>query len=63
MRKNNPDTYKKVLNQIDAVPEECLFIDDRPAFLNVAKEVGLNTIQFVDSYQLGAELVGFSITL
>jgi putative hydrolase of the HAD superfamily len=63
LRKNNPDTYRKVLNQIEAIPEACLFIDDRPMFLNVAKEVGLNTIQFEDSNQLRAGLEKYSISV
>ena len=63
MRKNNPDTYWKILSQIDALPEECLFIDDRPMFLDVAKEVGLSTIQFDNSNQLRAALERYSITI
>jgi putative hydrolase of the HAD superfamily len=63
MRKNNPDTYRKILNQIEAIPEECLFIDDRLMFLDAAKEVGLNTIQFEDSNQLRAGLERYSITI
>jgi FMN phosphatase YigB (HAD superfamily) len=62
-RKNNSDTYTKVLNLINAIPEECLFIDDRPIFLDVAKEVGFNTIQFDDSNQLRAALERYSITI
>jgi putative hydrolase of the HAD superfamily len=63
MRKNNPDTYWKILKQIDAIPEECLFIDDRLMFLDVAKEVGLNTIHFDDSNQLRAALERYSISV
>jgi HAD superfamily hydrolase (TIGR01509 family) len=63
MRKNNSDTYTKVLNLINAIPEECLFIDDRPMFLDVAKEVGLSTIRFEDSIQLRAALGRYLITI
>jgi putative hydrolase of the HAD superfamily len=62
-RKNNPDTYRKVLSQIGVMPEACLFIDDRPMFLDVAKEVGLNTLQFENSTQLKAALERYSINL
>ena len=61
LRKNNPETYRTVLHQIDAQAEECLFIDDRRVFLEAAKQVGLNVIQFENSNQLRRDLRRYSI--
>jgi HAD superfamily hydrolase (TIGR01509 family) len=52
MRKNSAGTYGRVVRMIGASPQECLFIDDRRAFLDAAKEAGLQTLPFEDPAQV-----------
>jgi FMN phosphatase YigB (HAD superfamily) len=37
-------------------PDECLFIDDRPMNVEVARILGMHPIHFVDAGQLTADL-------
>jgi FMN phosphatase YigB (HAD superfamily) len=45
------------------VPEECIFIDDRPENLEVPKRLGMRTIQFVNAAQLRADLAGRNVNV
>lgn len=55
-RKTNPATYQYILSTLNLQAEACLFIDDREKFLEVAKEVGLQTLHFTDSLHVKAIL-------
>lgn len=48
MKINKPhvDAFQYVCQQEKIKPENCLFIDDRVANLDVAKQLGMNTIEF-----------------
>ena len=63
LRKNNPDVYREVLHQIGVPAAECLFIDDRPGFLEAASQVGLAGILFENSDQLKGKLREYSIAI
>ena len=63
LRKNNPDVYREVLHQIGVPAAECLFIDDRPGFLEAASQVGLTGILFENSDQLKGKLREYSIAI
>jgi HAD superfamily hydrolase (TIGR01509 family) len=56
MRKNDPATYRTVLSLMDCEAQECIFIDDRRAFLDAAARVDLLTILFEDSRHLARDL-------
>ena len=56
MDKLNPEFFKIVLNKFKVKPEECLYIDDWPDYLNTAKQMGMNTILFKDNEQLKRDL-------
>lgn len=43
LRKPDKKIYEKVIEEIGAAPEECIFFDDLQENLNAAKEVGLHT--------------------
>ena len=43
LRKPDKKIYEKVVEEIGANPEQCLFVDDLQENLNAAKEVGLQT--------------------
>jgi HAD superfamily hydrolase (TIGR01509 family) len=60
-RKNNPDTYHRVLEMIGVEPHECLFIDDRRVFLDAAAQAGLQTLLFEDAIQARKALAEIGI--
>lgn len=45
-RKPQPEIYQKVLKHIKLKPEETVFIDDIPAFVDGARAVGMHAIRF-----------------
>ena len=55
-RKPDPLIYQRALGITQRVPEECIFIDDRPANLEPAKNMGLGTILFRSAEELRAAL-------
>jgi putative hydrolase of the HAD superfamily len=54
--KPQPDHYRRALQITQRTPDECLFIDDRPMNVEVARILGMRPIQFVDAGQLAADL-------
>jgi putative hydrolase of the HAD superfamily len=54
--KPQPDHYRRALQITQRTPDECLFIDDRPMNVEVARILGMRPIQFVNAGQLAAEL-------
>ena len=55
-RKPDPKVYWKVLRSIKLRPEETVFIDDMPRFIEAAKKVGMKGICFRSNTQLKKEL-------
>ena len=56
-RKPNPEIYQKVLKLIGRFkPEETVFIDDHPGFIEGARAVGMHAILFKTPSQLIREL-------
>lgn len=55
-RKPDPRIFWKVLRRIRLRPEEVLFIDDMPNFVEAAKKVGMRGIRFRSNAQLKREL-------
>jgi putative hydrolase of the HAD superfamily len=56
LRKPDPHIYGLVLGITHRTPEECIFIDDRPANLEPAKALGIGTILFRSANELRASL-------
>ncbi|OGH12969.1 MAG: hypothetical protein A2776_02970 [Candidatus Levybacteria bacterium RIFCSPHIGHO2_01_FULL_40_10] len=56
IRKPNPAIYKLTLEKANAKPEEAVFIDDKPAFLIPAEEMGMLTFAFETPEKLKEEL-------
>lgn len=48
--------YESIATKLDALPEECVFIDDREGFAAGAKEVGMQAIWYQDNDQLKRDL-------
>lgn len=53
--------YEILLQRFGIKAEESLFIDDNPANVEAAKELGIHTIQFLDPQLLRAALKRFNI--
>lgn len=54
-RKPDPRIYKRAFEIAKVKPEECVYFDDRPMFVNVAKKLGINSFQhhkFEDTKQI-----------
>ena len=62
VRKPDPGIYKLALKITQQKPAECILIDDRGLNLEVASEVGIQTILFRNLAQLLNELAGFNIS-
>jgi putative hydrolase of the HAD superfamily len=54
--------YRLALSLRQGTPEECVFIDDRPANLEPAAKLGMNVIQMKDAEQLQRELERMQVT-
>ncbi|MCL2228765.1 MAG: HAD-IA family hydrolase [Firmicutes bacterium] len=50
-------TFDKVLKMIGATAQNVLFIDDSPANIQKAKQIGIQTILFTSADKLGQELL------
>lgn len=56
VRKPNPKIYQFALNKCHTRPDETIFIEDKQIMLDPAKEMGINTILFVDPDSLESQL-------
>lgn len=59
--KANPEIYLRLLDKINLPPNNCLFIDDREKFLEIAKNQGIHTIWFESCEYLKRSLSEFGI--
>ena len=50
------EIYEYLLKKYELIPEECVFLDDRPENVEGAKAVGMSGIQFVDYEQANSKL-------
>ena len=53
--------YELVLEKSAHPPDRCLFVDDKPAMLEPAKDAGMTTIAFENPEQLEADLNGHGL--
>ena len=61
--KPQPEHYRRALQITQRRPEECLYIDDRPMNVEVARILGMRPILFTSAAQLGSELRDAGIVL
>jgi len=57
VRKPNPKIYEFALHKSNSKPEETIFIDDKPHFLEPAKKLGITTILFTSPEELRKSLL------
>lgn len=55
--KNEPETYRRVLDALSILPTECLFVDDNVENVDAARSVGIPSLRFVNAELLAAELI------
>lgn len=55
--KPDPEIFLYLLDRIHRTPRECLFIDDSPANVAMAKDLGFQTLQFLSPEKLATDLV------
>jgi putative hydrolase of the HAD superfamily len=56
VRKPEEAIYKLTLDVTQQAPEQCCFIDDRALNLEVAKRLGMHTVEMHGAEQLRSEL-------
>ena len=56
--KPDPLIFKLLLEKIGRAADDCLYIDDSPANVDVARQLGFQTIHFTSPEQLASELIG-----
>ena len=61
--KPEPETYELILDRLNAKSKDCLFIDDQEKNLTAAREIGIQTIKFVNAEQLKEDLNDIDILL
>jgi HAD superfamily hydrolase (TIGR01509 family) len=61
--KANPEIYLSLLKKTNLPPNNCLFIDDREKFLEIAKNEGIHTIKFENCERLKLSLREFGIKI
>jgi putative hydrolase of the HAD superfamily len=54
--KPEPAIYQAALNQAGCSPEECFYTDDIPAFVDGAKDAGIDAVLFTGMRQLESDL-------
>lgn len=54
--KPSPEIYRRAVEEAGCKPEECFFTDDIPAYVEGARQHGIDAVQFHDAAQLEAEL-------
>jgi putative hydrolase of the HAD superfamily len=54
--KPQPEHYRRAMQITQCPPEQCLFVDDRPMNIEVARILGMQPIQFISAAQLESEL-------
>jgi len=62
-RKPFPEIYKLVLQRLNVLPEETIFIDNNNLFIKGAKKVGITGIRFINPKQLKQDLQAFGVDI
>jgi HAD superfamily hydrolase (TIGR01509 family) len=54
--------YKVIYKRLKCEPQECVYIDDQPSFVDAAQELGMHSIHFTGLSELEARLSDILIT-
>jgi glucose-1-phosphatase len=54
--KPSPKIYQAAIEAAQCAPEECFFTDDIPAYVEAAREHGIDAVQFQSCEQIQREL-------
>lgn len=57
--KPNKDIFLSLLKKLKVKPEQCLYIDDYIKNIDAAKELGMETIQFISARDLKKQLLKY----
>lgn len=55
LAKPDPNAYYYAANQLDVLPDECLFVDDQPRNVEAAKAIGMQGITYESFHQFEVE--------
>jgi putative hydrolase of the HAD superfamily len=59
--KPSPKIYRHALSELGVTPQESLYIDDIPAFVEAARQIGMRGFHFTGPDSLDAELAGLGL--
>lgn len=54
--KPDPQIYRRAVEEAGCSPEECFFADDAPTYVQAARDVGIDAVQFISAAQLESDL-------
>ena len=63
VKKPGSKIYELTLEKLGSQPEQSVFIDDKPEYINSAKEVGINTVLFQSLDQVKNELARLCVKI
>ena len=63
VKKPDRKIYELTLEKLGSLPEQSVFIDDNPEYINGAKKAGINTVLFQNIDQVKNELARLSIKI
>lgn len=63
VKKPGRKIYELTLKKLSSQPEQSVFIDDKPEYINGAKEVGINTVLFQSLDQVKNELARLCVKI
>jgi putative hydrolase of the HAD superfamily len=61
--KPDPEIYRRALREIGQPASAVLYVDDDPAFVSAAREIGINAIHYAGGKRIREELSVFNITM
>lgn len=63
LMKPQPEHYRRALEMSQCDPSDCIYVDDRPMNVEVARILGMKPIQFTSAAQLEKDLKSFGVKL
>ncbi len=62
-RKPDEDIFKLALDMVQVEPQDCVYVDDRPLFVEVARKLGMTSIhhQNIETTRPSLEVLGLSL--
>lgn len=57
IQKPNPAIFQRLLARLDVAARDTVFVDDRPANIDAARQVGIQGLLFTDSAAIRAEIM------